>query len=118
MIYFIGIHHKKNLAAFCSSTRSGKKIDDVISKMTDPICRKINLFTTDYLPKKGTAEFTKEINKFIDSVPESATLVLLGNDVKKLFPYHLYRESKIIKFRHPSFSTASFADDLFSLLVT
>ena len=54
MIYFVGIHHKEDLAAFCSSTRSGKKIDSVISKIKDPICRKINLFTKSHLPKKGT----------------------------------------------------------------
>jgi hypothetical protein len=118
MIYFIGIHHKENLPAFCSSTRSGKKIDAVIEKMTDPICRKINLFTTSHLPKRGTSEFAKEINKFIDYVPENAVLVLLGNEVQKLFPYHLYNKSKIVKFRHPSFSKSSFVDDLASLLVT
>jgi hypothetical protein len=69
------------------------------------------------LPKRATAEFAKEINRFIDYVPENATLVLLGNDVQKLFPYHLYPNSKIIKFRHPSFSRTSFADDLASLLI-
>lgn len=117
MIYFIGVHHKPGLPALCSTTQSGKKIDAVAKRLGQP-CEKVNLFSTDYIPKIGTDEYADEISKFLYRVSlVDSTIVLLGRDVKRHFPYKYYHQCKVIAFRHPAFSLPSFVDDLVSLLL-
>lgn len=117
MIYFVGIHHKKGLPALCSTTRSGKKIDAVIARLDVP-CEKVNLFSTEYIPKPWTSdEYIRECEKFYDRVPQDGCIiVLLGRAVSDHFPYGIYRRCKVIPFRHPAFSPPSFVDDLTALL--
>ena len=93
MIYFVGIHHKKGLPALCSTTRSGKKIDDVIARLDVP-CEKVNLFSTEYIPERWTSdEYIRECEKFYDRVPQDGcTIVLLGRAVSDHFPYGIYRQ--------------------------
>lgn len=117
MIFFVGIHHKPGLPALCSTTYSGKKIDAVIKRLNGP-CEKVNLFSTDYVPQKDSDEYTGEISNFLYRASlVDATIVLLGSEVQKHFPYEYYHQCKVIKFRHPAFSPPSFVDDMVSLLL-
>lgn len=118
MIYFIGIHHKPGLPALCSTTQSGKKIDAVIKRLSQP-CKKENLFSTDYIPSDCQSdEYSREIQAFFQRVPQDdCTIVLLGKAVADHFPHSYYRYCKVITFRHPAFSPTSFVDDLVALLL-
>lgn len=117
MIYFIGIHHKGNLPALCSTTRSGKKVDVVINLLNRK-CEKTNLFSSDCIPTDKT-EYEKQLRTFLDRTKDGDTLVLLGKDVQRHFPlYLLKRKVRIVGFRHPAFSGGSWSNDLFSLLIS
>jgi hypothetical protein len=117
MIYFVGIHHKPGLPALCSTTQSGRKIDAVIARLNEP-CKKVNLFSTTYIPELMSKEYAVELRKFIDAIQDNSTLCLLGNDVRNHFPLHLFTKKKIriVGFRHPAFSPSSFVDDIVLLL--
>jgi len=116
MIYFVGINHKGELSAFCPTTRSGKKIDEVIAQLVLNDYKKINLYSTDYIPKKWSIKHIIEISKFLGNVQDGKVFVLLGKEVQRRFPYEGIGRAKIIKFRHPSFSGASFVPDLVKIL--
>jgi len=116
MIYFVGIHHKPGLPALCSTTQSGKKIDAVTRLITQPY-EKINLFSTDHIPNRGSLAWHKERQNMLRSIPLSGcTIVLLGKQVENHFPSGCFLDCKIIKFRHPAFSPPSFVDDLVKLI--
>ncbi len=110
MIYFVGIHHKPGLPALCSTTLSGRKIDAAIACLKEP-CKKVNLFSTTYIPEYSD-EYNRELQRFIDTVPDGNTIVLLGQAVNTHFPSHFYRRSKIIRFRHPAFSPPLYVTEL------
>ena len=111
MIYFVGIHHKPGLPALCSTTQSGKKIDAVIACLK-VACEKVNLFSTTYIPELHSDEYSRELQRFIDTVPDGNTIVLLGQAVNTHFPAYAYLRSKIIKFRHPAFSLPLYVTEL------
>ena len=111
MIYFVGIHHKPGLPALCSTTQSGRKIDAVIACLKVP-CKKVNLFSTTYIPELPSNEYSRELQRFIDNVPDESLIVLLGQAVTTHFPFAFYRRSKIIRFRHPAFSPPLYVTEL------
>ena len=98
-ILFVGIHNKPNTSPLDSKTKSGKLIDKMIINLKEDICTKTNLFDCENIPEKDIEEYkTKWIEKYKPS--DKDIIVLLGNNVKKLFPDNV--SSKIIKIKHPS----------------
>lgn len=109
MVTFVGIHYKEGKQALDSGTLSGKKIDKVIAALSVP-CLKCNLFQDNHLP--SGEERAEQARMFKTFIPDSGVIVLLGGQVQKYFPYKDFMSARIVKFRHPSFSSASFADEL------
>ena len=111
MVTFVGIHYKEGMTALDSRTRSGKKIDSVISGL--PVeCRKDNLFQTTFIPEfrgYGIEDFTKRVS-------DEGVIVVLGKETQKYFPYGRYKKAKVINYRHPSFSNKSFSEKLIELI--
>lgn len=101
-LILVGMHNKPNKTPLCSSTKTGKILDQILSSVTgyDEVLR-TNLvhtiqFPTDKEIELGRQVWVKEI------VPQvNDTIVLLGAFVHKNFPYKQVA-SKIIKVAHPS----------------
>ena len=107
MVTFVGIHYKEGMEALDSRTRSGKKIDDVISRLNCE-CKKDNVFDETSIPE--TTCFA--LLAFTRRVPDEGVIVVLGKQAQKHFPSNKYKKAIIINHRHPSFSPRSFAEDL------
>ena len=99
-IIFIGIHNKPHLVPLCSSTKSGKLINRVISKLPDNIkYEKSNLYDVDYYPVNGEAEsLAFEWRDHFDPTNDDI-IVLLGARVHSEF---FFNYDNIIKLAHPS----------------
>ena len=98
-ILFVGIHNKLGTEPLDSKTKSGKLIDKIIINLKEHTCIKTNLFDCDYIPKE---EIEKHKQAWIEKHKPSDNdiIVLLGNNVHKLFPDNI--QSKLIKIQHPS----------------
>lgn len=101
-VIFVGIHNKPQIAALCSSTKSGKLIDRIIAKLpTDVDCEKTNLYDVDYLPKD---QYEKDIIslKWWEkvSIADFDIIVLLGIEVHDNFWGRAMHY--ILKINHPA----------------
>ena len=96
---FVGIHHKNNLPALCSSTKTGEIIDTIISHFNEDFqWEKVNLFPTNYLPME-----LEEREKLIDLFPIVEDYFYLGFGVTvKDTLERLTKNSK--SFYHPGFA--------------
>ena len=76
-VIFVGIHNKPGLPPLCSSTRTGKVIDQIAMNVS-PECQRANLFPVNYLPHD-----LEERERFIDQfeIDENAVYVGLGKIV-------------------------------------
>lgn len=97
-ICFVGIHHKTNMEALDSRTKSGQLIDAIIARLGDGFeVGKRNLFPTEYLPKgeeakRLTTAFKLDHNTFY---------ILLGKLVSEVLSIDL--QSQCITVYHPGY---------------
>lgn len=98
-IFFVGIYNKPNTLPLDSKTKSGKLIGKIIINLKEHLCIKTNLFDCDYIPKGNIEEYKQIwVDKYKPSFDD--IIILLGNNVHKLFPDNV--KSKLIKIQHPS----------------
>ncbi len=92
-IIFVGVHYKEGKKALCSSTYTGKIIDQIIQRLGPEYnCTKTNLFPCTYLPSKSERN---QINLFY--VKKDCLYVGLGAIVRD----HLSDICNFIPVLHP-----------------
>lgn len=104
-VFFIGVHNKPGLTPLCSSTRSGKVIDQIIEKVNAK-CYKTNFINNTSRPNKMTS--LQMVNfgwnwLFRTKYKPGDTVVFLGKWVQEYFPHWLLNDSEIVKVNHPSY---------------
>lgn len=78
LVIFFGVHYKPGKQALCSTTYTGKIIDEVINQVNAE-CFKANLFPTDHMPsKKSKEEYISSLAKRKNSL-----YIALGREVEK-----------------------------------
>lgn len=99
-VFFIGIHNKPGLPPLCSSTKSGKVIDAIISKIDASVkIVKCNLFDTDHVPDKN--EITAHClhwNNCYEPSPNDI-FIILGARVKHYLKPNTFT---VLLVKHPS----------------
>jgi hypothetical protein len=101
-VIFVGIHNKPEMKPLDSRTRSGKTIDQIISKLNAD-CVKTNLYEVDYYPavKEMSSLQWQWFKKYTPSSCD--VVVLLGRSVQQDFFNCL---AKKVKVPHPSLQFA------------
>jgi len=102
-IIFVGIHNKAGKEPLCSSTKTGKIVDEIAEQfaINDHEVVKTNLYNIDSMPEGAThaailvADFFYR-NKFA----ENDIVVLLGKDVQTVIP--VMHTVSLLKLNHPS----------------
>lgn len=103
-IIFVGMHHKEDKLPLCSTTKSGKMIDKIISQLSIPsnaTVLKTNLCYTNYFPDDRQIIVSKQLWLDVYLPEEVDILVLLGGFVHKNFPIKNV-SARIVKIAHPS----------------
>lgn len=119
-VFFVGIHHKDGKPALCSSTKSGKVIDKVISRVKEYSsnieCVKTNLFNANFeLP---TVEPVSHWSKRV-GVRDHDIAILLGGKVTKYFKRerrYTYTLPSWYSVVHPSRAGAAYTDLVFQII--
>jgi hypothetical protein len=89
-IIFVGVHNKVGKLPLCSSTKSGKLIDQIIDKhlindVRIALCLKTNLYNLEYLPPQDIKEQEAVLFYYRVQPNEQDVFVLLGAEVAKNF---------------------------------
>lgn len=102
-VIFVGIHNKPGLTPLCSSTKTGKIIDQVIALLPNETkAIKTNLFDANFIPDDSILRASHIRNWLIRSQADfNDIIILLGKDVAKYFPKNMIGFN-IIKFPHPA----------------
>lgn len=92
-VIFVGIHNKPGLPPLCSTTRTGKVIDRVISKLIVKNCERKNIFPVEYMPKRQEAiELTRQFEIDPDALYVGLGKVVCNQlwllNIKNLVPVH------------------------------
>lgn len=96
-VIFVGLHHKPNKPALCSSTDSGKLIDQVIARLEGVECIKTNLYPGTAVPDNPKPY----VDQFMATTDSGALHILLGKKVQKqLWGFGL----NTLLFHHPGFA--------------
>jgi hypothetical protein len=99
-VFFVGIHHKPGLPALCSTTKSGKVIDQIIAELPEFECIKTNLFTTAFeTPLVNAAHYWR---KRVGWQSGDITILLGGKVVDYFKKEHGQRSQDWYAAAHPS----------------
>jgi hypothetical protein len=97
-VIIVGVHNKVGLSPLCSTTKSGKLIDRIESKLSKPI-EKTNLFNIDHMPIKGDKQRLIDEWFWTHLPTDEDIIVLLGGIVHKEFKHKM---KNVIKIKHPA----------------
>jgi len=104
-LYLVGQYNKPDKLPLCSSTKSGKVIDEIIKRLSSDllVIHKTNLCNCDEQPPEEEI-YTHACDWFDNYHPENAIVVLLGSWVQQNF---LKEEVKvhgnsIVEISHPA----------------
>lgn len=100
-IIFVGVHNKPNLQPLCASTKTGKLVNRIISKLPkNAEIVKTNLFNLDYLPKCEKERIGLVHEWYWTHLPTNEDIVvLLGAITHKQFRHDV---ENLIKIAHPA----------------
>lgn len=99
-VIFVGVHNKTGLSPLCSTTKSGKLIDRIISSI-ECECVKTNLYNIEVLPPTKKAKFKMAQDWHFRILPSyDDIIVLLGGEVFKNFIED--EENTPIVLHHPA----------------
>lgn len=104
-VIFVGYHNKEGKTPLCSSTKSGKVIDSIISGCSLTNFKKTNLFDTESEPSESEKYNTRRDWLFRVDFNKGDIIVLLGAQVHSHFPISGAVSAggvKIIKLAHPA----------------
>jgi hypothetical protein len=96
------MYYKEHKTALCSSTKSGKVIDNIISRLgIDIEVLKTNLCFTTHMPNEKEIFISRQSWIDMNEPAKEDVVVLLGAFVHNNFPTDKI-DSRIVKIAHPS----------------